>query len=77
MTVNLIQEEIKRRLNLGNACYHLVQNPLSSHMLPKNRIYKTITLPVVVNLVSDIKGGTQTEGISEQDAEEYIWTEVC
>jgi hypothetical protein len=23
---NLIQEEIKRRLNWGNACYHLVQN---------------------------------------------------
>jgi hypothetical protein len=26
---NLIQEEIKRRLNLGNACYHSVQNLLS------------------------------------------------
>jgi hypothetical protein len=25
---NLIQEEIKRRLNLGNACYHSVQNLL-------------------------------------------------
>jgi hypothetical protein len=24
---NLIQEKIKRRLNLGNAVYHLVQNP--------------------------------------------------
>jgi hypothetical protein len=23
---NLIQDEIKRRLNSGNACYHLVQN---------------------------------------------------
>jgi hypothetical protein len=23
---NLIQEEIKRRLNSGNACYHSVQN---------------------------------------------------
>jgi hypothetical protein len=30
---NLIQEEIKRRLNSGNACYHLVQNLLSSHLL--------------------------------------------
>jgi hypothetical protein len=25
---NLIQEEIKRRLNSGNACYHSVQNSL-------------------------------------------------
>jgi hypothetical protein len=27
---NLIQEKIKRSLNCGNACYHLVQNLLSS-----------------------------------------------
>jgi hypothetical protein len=27
---NLIQEEIKRRLNLGNACYHSIQNLLSA-----------------------------------------------
>jgi hypothetical protein len=33
---NLIQEEIKRRLNSGNACYHLVQNVLSSLLLSKN-----------------------------------------
>jgi hypothetical protein len=48
---NLIQEEIKRRLNSGNACYHLVQNLLSSRLLSKNvkvRIYKTIILPVVL-----------------------------
>jgi hypothetical protein len=47
---NLIQEEIKRRLNSGNACYHSVQNFLSSRLLSKNlkiRIYKTIILPVV------------------------------
>jgi hypothetical protein len=30
---NLIQEEIKRRLNSGNACYHLMQNLLSSLLL--------------------------------------------
>jgi hypothetical protein len=29
---NLIQEEIKRRLNTGNACYHSVQNLLSSRL---------------------------------------------
>jgi hypothetical protein len=48
---NLIQEEIKRRLNTGNACYHLVQNRLSSRLLSKNvkaRIYKIVILPVVL-----------------------------
>jgi hypothetical protein len=48
---NLIQEEIKRRFNSGNACYHSVQNLLSSRLLSKNikiRIYKTIILPVVL-----------------------------
>jgi hypothetical protein len=33
---NLIQEEIKRRLNSGNACYHSVQNLLPSRLLSKN-----------------------------------------
>jgi hypothetical protein len=33
---NLIQEEIKRRLNSGNACYHSVQNLPSSRLLSKN-----------------------------------------
>jgi hypothetical protein len=28
-----IQGEIKNRLDSGNACYHSVQNPLSSHLL--------------------------------------------
>jgi hypothetical protein len=32
---NLIQEEIKRRLNSGNACYHSVQNFWSSRLLSK------------------------------------------
>jgi hypothetical protein len=47
---NLIQEEIKEKLNSGNACYHSVQNLLSSRLLSKNenlRMYKTIFLPVV------------------------------
>jgi hypothetical protein len=47
----LIQEEIKRTLNSGNACYLSVQNLLSSRLLSKNlkiRIYKTIILPVVL-----------------------------
>jgi hypothetical protein len=48
---NFIQEEIERRLNSGNACYHSVQDLLSSRLLSKNvkvRIYKTIILPVVL-----------------------------
>jgi hypothetical protein len=32
---NLIQEEVKRRLNSGNACYHSVQKLLSSCLLSK------------------------------------------
>jgi hypothetical protein len=46
---NLIQEEIKRGLNSGNACYHSVQKLLSSRLLPRNvaiRIHRTIILPV-------------------------------
>ena len=48
---NCIQKEIKSRLKLGNACYHSVQNLLSSRLLPKNlkiKIYRTIILPVVL-----------------------------
>ena len=47
---NSIQEEIKCRLKLGNACYYLVQNLLSSSLLSKTltiKIYRTIILPVV------------------------------
>jgi hypothetical protein len=46
---NSVQEEIKSRLNSGNACYHSVQNLLSSRLLSKNlniKIYSTIILPV-------------------------------
>ena len=47
---NSIQEEITSRSNSGNACYHLVQNLLSSSLLSKNlkiKICRTIILPVV------------------------------
>jgi hypothetical protein len=33
---NLIEDEMKRRLNLGNACYRSVHNLLSSRLLSKN-----------------------------------------
>ena len=48
---NSILEEIKSRLRSGNACYHSVQNPLSSRLLSKNlkmRIYRTKIFPVVL-----------------------------
>ena len=48
---NSIQEEIKSRLKLGNACYYSVQNILSSSLLSKNlkiKIYRTTILPVVL-----------------------------
>jgi hypothetical protein len=48
---NLIQEEIKRRLNSNNACYHSGHKRLPPGLLSKNiklRIYKTIHLPVVL-----------------------------
>jgi hypothetical protein len=38
---NSIQEEIKSRLKLGNACCHSLQNFLSSSLLSKNlKIYR-------------------------------------
>ena len=46
---NFIAEEIKSRLRLENACYHSVQNLLSSSLISKNLKIKehiTITLPV-------------------------------
>ena len=48
---NFIQEQIKSRLKSGNACYHLVQNLLSSSLLStslKIKIYRTKILLVVL-----------------------------
>jgi len=48
---NSIPEEIKSRLMLGNACYHSVQNLLSSRLLSKNlkiKIYRNLIYPVVL-----------------------------
>jgi len=48
---NSIQEEIKCRLKLGNVCYYLVQNLLSTRLLSKHlkiKIYRTIIQPVVL-----------------------------
>jgi hypothetical protein len=48
---NDIHDEIKSRLNSGNASYYSVKNLLSSHLISKNlkiKIYKTVILPVVL-----------------------------
>ena len=48
---NSVQEEIKSRLKSGNACYHSVQNVLTSSLLSKNlkiKTYITIILPVIL-----------------------------
>jgi len=48
---NSVQEEIKSRLKSRNSCYHSVQNLQSSSLLSKNikiKVYRTITLPVVL-----------------------------
>jgi hypothetical protein len=46
-----MQEDIRSRLNSGNACYHSVPSLLSSRLLFRNvkvTIYKTIILPVLL-----------------------------
>jgi uncharacterized membrane protein YgaE (UPF0421/DUF939 family) len=61
---NDIHDEIKSRLNSGNACYHSVQNLLSSRVVSKNlkiKIYKTNFASCAVwmgNLVSHFERGT-------------------
>jgi hypothetical protein len=62
---NLIHEEIKRKLNCGNAWFHSIQNLLSSRVLLKSiniGIYETNFDGSiwVWNLVSDIKGDTES-----------------
>ncbi|KAJ4433494.1 hypothetical protein ANN_15798 [Periplaneta americana] len=45
------REEIKHRINMGNACYYSVEKLLSPNLLSKNLkviIYKTVILPVVL-----------------------------
>jgi hypothetical protein len=51
MYQNSRHEEIKSSLNSGNACCHLFQSLLSSHLLSRKlkvKIYRTIILPVVL-----------------------------
>jgi hypothetical protein len=48
---NDIHDEIKSRLNSGNAYYYSVQNLFPSHLISKNlkiKLYKTVILPIVL-----------------------------
>jgi hypothetical protein len=48
---NDIHDEIKIRLNLGNACYYSVQNLSSSRLISENiktELYRTVILPFVL-----------------------------
>jgi hypothetical protein len=48
---NDIHDVMKSRLNSGNACFHSVQNPLSSHLTSKKlktKIYGSVILPIVL-----------------------------
>jgi hypothetical protein len=48
---NDIHDEIKSRLNSGNACYYSIKNILFSRLISKNlkiKIFKTVILPVVL-----------------------------
>ncbi|KAJ4430952.1 hypothetical protein ANN_19545 [Periplaneta americana] len=49
--INDMREEIKHRINMGNACYYSVEELSSSSLLSKNlkvRIYKTVILQVAL-----------------------------
>jgi len=62
---NSIAEEIKSRLRSGNACYHSVQNLLSSRLQSKNlKKYNFACCFVWVwNLVVDTAEGKEAEGV--------------
>jgi hypothetical protein len=78
---NLIHEEIKRRLNSSNACYHLVQNLLFLSDAVKNlkiTIYTNIVLPMVLYGCETWSLTLRKEhgrGVFENGAQEDIWTE--
>jgi sorting nexin-29 len=66
---NSIHEEIKSRLKSRNACYHSVQNLLSSRLISINtkiRVYRTVVLAVVLcGCETWSLTGTTTEGVRE------------
>jgi hypothetical protein len=79
---NFIPQEIKRRLNSGNAWLPCSSENLSSCLTSKNvkiRIYRIIIclwFYMCWNLGSGVNERTYDEGVWEQGAEEYIWNEA-
>jgi hypothetical protein len=79
---NGIHDEVKSRLNLGNACYYPVQNLLSSRLISNNlkvKIYeyKTVIFPVVLygcETWSLTLGEEHRLRVFENSVEEDIWT---
>jgi hypothetical protein len=78
---NDIHDEIKSRLNSGNACYYSVQNLLSSHLITKNlkiKIYKTVILPVVLygckTWSLTLREEHRLRVFENKSVEEDIWT---
>jgi hypothetical protein len=66
---NYIHNKIMSRLNLGNSCFHAIQNLLSSSLLSKNEMIKYTTMCNVTcfvwvwNVISHIKGRTEVESV--------------
>jgi hypothetical protein len=58
---NDIHDEIKSRLNSGNACYYSVQNLMSSRLISKLQFCRLCCMGAKLGL-SHFGGGTQTEG---------------
>jgi hypothetical protein len=59
---NLIQEEITRILNSGNACYHSIQNLLSSRpligdwgKLHNEELHNLYSSPSIIRMISQLK----------------------
>jgi hypothetical protein len=78
---NSIAEEIKSRLRSRNACYHSVQNLLSSTLLSKHlkiKIYRTIILPIVLygceTWSLTLREGRKLRVFENMVFEENIWT---
>jgi hypothetical protein len=78
---NCIHEEIKSRLNSGNACFRSVRSLLSSHLLSRNvkvKIYKTIIVPVVLYGCETwslmLREEHRLRVFEKQGSEKNIWT---
>jgi hypothetical protein len=56
---NTIDEDIKCRMQSGNACYYAMQNLLSSCLLSKHikvKIYRTVILPILYGFYHSERG---------------------